>query len=170
RASYILSTILSENQYEPKFIATAKKKPKMRPCPPPSISPMNMSKALSAPSSSAVFTTLDIWLFYPLNQSRDECRAVRQGIDLDVLVQCVSAVADCTESIKCWDADRRGEVAVGPAAGATFPQIGLLERARDITCTIVKTLDRGAALERRTVETAVRFDGRARIEWREAAE
>src|SRR3989442_15203112 len=134
----MLRTILSENQYDPKFIATAKKNPKIRPWPPPSISPRNMTSALSAPSSSAVLTTLLIYLLYSLNQSRDECRAVRQRLDIDVLVQRMGAVADRAESVKCWDADRGREVAVRATASAALRQIVLPELACDRSCLTIK--------------------------------
>ncbi len=61
---YIARTILSENQYEPKFMTTAKTKPRTRPCAPPSASPRNRNSALIAPSSSAVFKPFGIVLFY----------------------------------------------------------------------------------------------------------
>ncbi len=57
-ALYSRSTILSENQYEPRFVATASTKPNISPCAPPSTSPRNRNRALIAPSSNAVFTVL----------------------------------------------------------------------------------------------------------------
>ena len=75
---------------------------------------MNMSKAVSTPSSSAVFTTLVISLFYfyPLDQPAMSAARSGSASISTYLVQGMSAVADCAKSIQCWDADRGGEVAV----------------------------------------------------------
>ena len=54
----------------------------------------------------------------PCNRSR----ARNQGIDLDMLVDCVRAVADRAESIQGRYAKRRGETAVGAAAGTALFQ------------------------------------------------
>ena len=51
---------MSENQYDTKLVTTANRKPRTRPCAPPSDSPRNSNSALSAPSSSAVLTVFDI--------------------------------------------------------------------------------------------------------------
>ncbi len=69
-ARYIRRTILSENQYEPKFMTIAKPNASTRPCWPPSRSPMTSSRALSSPSSAVVFKVL------PINPL---CRARRVG-------------------------------------------------------------------------------------------
>src|SRR5437867_880260 len=99
----MLSTILSENQYETKFVATANMKPKSRPCAPPRASPIHMSRALRTPSSNAVFATLDMngfsWqprsrgrrashgsILQSREQSRNERRPERQRFDLYMLV------------------------------------------------------------------------------------
>ena len=68
-ARYIRSTILSENQYETKLVTTAKRKPRTRPCAPPSASPRNSSSALIAPSSSAVLTVLDMVRYSTLSDA-----------------------------------------------------------------------------------------------------
>src|SRR5258708_847236 len=94
-ALYIRRTILSENQYDAKFVATAKTKPMTMPPAPPSASPMNKSNALIVPSSSAVFTVLFIWMLSIYSdQSGHERGAIRQALDVDVFVEGVRAVAD----------------------------------------------------------------------------
>ena len=59
-ARYILSTIRSENQYEPKFIATAMTKANIKPLEPPNHSPSASSRPLSRPSSRTVLTVFPI--------------------------------------------------------------------------------------------------------------
>ncbi len=49
--------------------------------------------------------------------------ARHQRVDLDVLVQRVRAVADGAEAVERRHADRRGEIAVGAAAGAPLLQL-----------------------------------------------
>src|SRR6476659_7430786 len=49
-------TILSENQYDPRFMTAAKTNAIMRPFEPPATSPMTSNSPLRSPSSSAVFT------------------------------------------------------------------------------------------------------------------
>src|SRR5438132_6705715 len=56
----MLSTILSENQYDTKFVPAANRNPRTSPCEPPRSSPTNRKRALRKPSNSAVFTVLCI--------------------------------------------------------------------------------------------------------------
>ena len=63
-------TILSENQYDPTFMSTAKTKAIMRPLAPPISSPMTSSNPLSAPSSTTVFTLFPIALRYRLQSTQ----------------------------------------------------------------------------------------------------
>ena len=62
-ALYIRSTTLSENQYDPKFMAIAITNANIRPNRPPSISPISSSNALSRVNSSAVLKVFPIFLF-----------------------------------------------------------------------------------------------------------
>ena len=55
-------------------------------------------------------------------QTRNRRGARHQRVDLDVLVQRVRAVADGAEAVERRHAERRGEVAVGAAAGAALFQ------------------------------------------------
>ena len=91
---------MSENQYEPKFVAAAKRKPIAIPCVPPSFSPMNRSNALSTPSNSAVLTVLDIGcLFYAPDEPRDEGGAGGHGFDVYVFMEGVGAVANRPQAV-----------------------------------------------------------------------
>src|SRR5262245_8327337 len=100
------STILSENQYDAKFIAAAKNRPNSIPWPPPSISPMTRNNPLMMPSRSVVLITFDICLFYAAIQPGDEGGhergSVGQRVDLHVLVQRVRAVADRAQPVQRW--------------------------------------------------------------------
>src|SRR5206468_2827859 len=60
-APYMRRTIVSENQYDAKLVATARTNPNTRPCAPPSASPRNVKSPVIAPSSRAVFAVLDIF-------------------------------------------------------------------------------------------------------------
>src|SRR3954468_1726114 len=111
-ALYMRSTILSDHQYEAKFVPTANRKPMNIPPTPPSACPMNMSSALIVPSSSAVFTILFIVSFYPRDQTGDEGGATRQRADLDVFVKSMRAVADGAEAVKRRNPERGGEIPV----------------------------------------------------------
>src|SRR5688500_3156794 len=95
-------TILSENQYEPRFISAAKMNAMTIPFWPPSKSPIKSSMPRSRPSSSAVFNPLGMCLFClaEVPQERaDDRGAPRQILGFDVLVQRVGPIAARAESI-----------------------------------------------------------------------
>ena len=66
-ALYIFNTILSENQYEPKFINAANPNATNRPFTPPISSPMASNNPLIKPSSKTVF--IEFAIFSPLSWS-----------------------------------------------------------------------------------------------------
>src|SRR5438093_5363558 len=169
-ARYMLNTILSENQYDAKFVATANTNPMASPCAPPIISPNHMSSALRTPSSSAVFTTLDMMISMSLagtaalhgcatlilqarEQTRNERRLERQRFDFDVLVQGVGTVADGAQAVKRRNSQGGGKVAVRAASGAALAQVEP-ELASNGTRLIVQTRNGGRAFQRRPLETA----------------
>src|SRR5262245_53363005 len=124
----MLRTILSENQYEPKFMMTAKTRPTIMPWPPPIHSPISKNNPLIAPSRIVVLSTFDMMYFFQILfyarflEARDEAGHERgpvgERVEVDVLVQRVRAVANRAEPIKRWDAERCRQVAVRPAACA----------------------------------------------------
>ncbi len=96
------STILSENQYEPRFITAAAIKPNISPFGPPTTSPMTSSRPLMAPRSRTVFIPFDMALLYspkPAQQPRQKRRAPRQISQFDMFVEGVRAVAARTETV-----------------------------------------------------------------------
>src|SRR5215207_2523725 len=106
-------TILSENQYDPKFMTTAKTNAIMRPWPPPASSPMTSRSPLNSPRSIAVLNTLAIsqlkqlqgvccYLFYRVqsfHQCRQESGAPRQVVHDDVLVQRMCTITFRAETV-----------------------------------------------------------------------
>ena len=143
-------TILSENQYDAKFVTTAKKKPTTMPLAPPSASPMTSSSALIVPSSSAVFTRVVHEFSYVVSlirvmQPGHERGAIRQRLDVDVFVQRVRAVADRAEAVQSGNPERGREIPVRSAARAAFGQL-LTQLARDVARLLVQTLPRGRSV------------------------
>src|SRR5262245_35367161 len=90
------------------------------PCP-PKYPPNRIKTALSAPSSSAVLRVLAIRQLSHGAETRQNAGhkrcAPRQFIDEDVLMESMRAVADGTEAVKRWDAERCGKVPVRSTAG-----------------------------------------------------
>src|SRR6185436_1147781 len=97
---------------------------------------MNISTALSRPSSIAVFTvlvmglfsersapSLPLSLFYPRHEPGDERGALGQRLDIDVFVQRVGAVAHRAEAVQCGNPESGREISVRAAAGPAFAQL-----------------------------------------------
>ena len=63
-------TILSENQYEPKFMRAAKPNAMMSPFEPPTSSPITSTSPLISPRSTAVFNPFAMGLFYRVRPDR----------------------------------------------------------------------------------------------------
>src|SRR5215204_3674291 len=98
------------------FITAANRNAIISPCAPPSRSPITSRIPLSAPSSSTVFTPFAMGLFYLVQAGHDtgEKRGAPGEIrQHHVLVERMRTVPLRTQSIKCWDAERRREVPVG---------------------------------------------------------
>ena len=73
-------------------------------------------------------------------------------------------VADRTEAVEGWNAERGGEIPVRAAARAALAEI-VAELARDLPRLIVKTRHRRRAFQRRPIEAARDPQRRGRIAW-----
>ncbi len=96
------STILSENQYEPRFMTAAAIRPNISPSGPATTSPMTSSRPLIAPRSSTVFIPFDMALLYspnPAQQPRQKRRPPPQIFQFDMFMECVRAVAAGAEAV-----------------------------------------------------------------------
>src|SRR5512144_2976110 len=97
------STILSENQYETKFITTANTKATIRPPAPPKNSPMASRTALRRPRSRAVLMPLFMVQMLALGQAAEQpgqqCGTRCQGGQFHVLVQRMGSPTDSAEAV-----------------------------------------------------------------------
>lgn len=59
-------------------------------------------------------------LFKAEQQRRQKSGASGHGVDEDVLVRGMGAVADGSEAVECGDANRGGEIAIRAATGGAF--------------------------------------------------
>src|SRR5262245_28365521 len=99
-------TILSENQYDPRFIRAANTNAVIIPFGPPMYSPMSSSRPLRAPSRRVVFKAFGMSLFYLVRipgkdgqQAGDQGDTPCQIAYQHVFVQRVCAVALWPETI-----------------------------------------------------------------------
>ena len=176
-ALYMRRTILSENQYEPKFMTTAKTNAMTRPFAPPSSSPITRSRPLSSAEQQrrfqAVRHSLILLCFGLQAEGR---RAARRGARRATAGPSTStcSCAACApspiapEAVQRRHAERRGEIAVRPAAGRPFAQLaseggGHVRRAREEPATAAVRSIGGRSKPPLTVR---RVPGRRRVQRR----
>src|SRR5688572_230771 len=87
---------------------------------------------------------------------------------MDVLIDCVRTATDGTQPVKCWDAERAGEVPIGCAAGGALAQLEA-ELRRDGARDGIQPRHCLSTLERRPVDRAYHLHLDARVVIRESA-